>query len=195
MAALVADVLVPQMRVLVVALVCLCALATARVTPTPTQVRQLMRTINERIPVSNDTRWKRYHGRVPYSPTTDIWVWKKSLGATSRGESGLICGRNAVGCDSPLVRDSFSQGDVIVVTVNVNVVCNNDGTCPTAANGRPVDAAAVAAQISELNKDFESTRIAFQLAAGGLVFHRNSQYSELSPYGIRCVARWPQLHS
>ncbi len=177
------------MRELLLGLVCLCALGAARVTPTPGQVRDLTRIISAKIPRSNDTRWKRYNGLVPYSPTFDVWAWKKSLGAASRGESGLLCGPRATGCDSPLVRDSFKEGQTLVVTVVVNVVCYDDGRCPTSATGNPVDVAAVSAQIAELNADFASTRVTFELAQGGLVFHRNSKYAELSPYGARCVTR------
>jgi len=115
-------------------------------------------------------------------PTQQMYEWKKhDLRSKMVGESGLVCGAGAEGCDNPTVRDSFKSGQPIIIRVSVSIVCRDDGLCPLDGDGKPTDELTVQAQMNQLVIDFQGTQVQFVLA--GLRFHHNTKYYMLSPYG------------
>jgi len=139
--------------------------------PTPQQIKLL------------ESRILAAHGTSKLiRPTQQIFEWKKhDLKRNMTGESGLVCGPGAEGCDHPDTRDSYNTNTEIIVSVVVNVVCRDDGICPLGPNGYQINGNDVTDQMTQLEKDFSGTRVRFSLTATH--FYRNTKYYMLSPYG------------
>jgi len=115
-------------------------------------------------------------------PTQQLYEWKKhDLRSKMHQASGEVCGAGAEGCDNPDVRDSFGEGQPLVIRVSVTIVCREDGRCPLDDQGKPTDELSVQAQMNQLVIDFQGTNIQFKLVE--LFFQHNTRLSDLSPYG------------
>jgi hypothetical protein len=122
---------------------------------------------------------------APFCPTTEVYYFQKALHNITayEGESGLLCGAEAVGCDDPNVRDLFTEGERLVLRVAVRVFCFSNGTCPNAPNGLPLTQQTIDDQMEQLRIDWKDNNIGFELDAEAVEFYKEDQCAYLPEYG------------